>query len=234
MKLRGLSNEKAAKLILSVGTHHHKRPLSPIEVAEYISDALDENTSREELARFLHLENDSMIGKFLRLLSLPKEVQLVIDWGSEPSSISFSSASEIARLKRSTDQETLAKSILEFSFSKSEVQQIIQIKKRSGLSIDESITAVVNQRPKLEKKHIIIGQILSENLVSKLQTLSQHERNMIFEKVISEHFPEAEIQGAKLSKDKFLLVGDETLNNSLNALPDGFEVEITSLLSNEI
>ena len=59
--MRGLLSHEISKLILSVGTHKSKRPLSPVEVAEFMQKSLDAGEKRTEIATRLYLEDSSII-----------------------------------------------------------------------------------------------------------------------------------------------------------------------------
>ena len=76
--MKGLSAYELRQLILSVGTHRSDRPLSPIEVAKLMRRALDMGETRKTLAGRLLLDDSSIIGRFMRLLSLPVQVQHLV------------------------------------------------------------------------------------------------------------------------------------------------------------
>ena len=134
--MNGLSPLEIRQLILSVGTHRSERPLSPIEVAKLMQKALDAGEKRKEIADRLHLNGSTIIGRFTRLLSLPPQIQHLIGWGSDPTTLSFTTASGIACLESTQEQTTLAKAVLESQLNKSEIVQVVQIRQRSRNSIE--------------------------------------------------------------------------------------------------
>ena len=109
--MKVISPENKRDLILSVGIHKKERPLSPVEVAELLQKLINSGTTKKEISQEIVLDL-TMISRFLRLLNLAPEIQHLIGWGGQ-SRISFSTASEIARLKTSAEHKFLAKSTLE-------------------------------------------------------------------------------------------------------------------------
>ena len=232
--MKGLLSHEISQLILSVGTHKSKRPLSPIEVALYLQKALEAGEKRTDIAERLYLEDSSIIGRFIRLLSLPTQVQHIVGWGSDPATVSFSAASGIARLNSEVEQTTLAKAALENQFNKSEIIQVVQIRQRSGNSIENCIKAVLDQRPIIERRHVIIGKLTSENLKDQVKCLSQLERNNLLDSALKRNSSDLTHLGSKLGDEYFVLVGDEHFHAAIMEFPQGFENSITEYLIEEL
>ena len=228
--MKGLLPHQISQLILSVGTHKSNRPLSPVEVAEYMQSALNAGEKRTDIAEKLYLEDSSIIGHFLRLLSLPSQVQQIVGWGSDPTTISFSGAAGIARLDSNIEQTALAKAALENQLNKSEIIQAVQIRQRSGNTIENCIKAVLDQRPIVERRYVIIGELTSEGLKDKVKNLSQLERNNLLNSVLKHHVSDLTCLGSKLGAEYFVLVGDEHFHSAIMELPQGFENAITEYL----
>ena len=132
--MKGLSPSEISQLILSVGTHRSERPLVPIEVAKLIQKALNAGEKRKEIADRLYLNDSTILGRFTRLLSLPSQIQHLIGWGSDPTTLfSFTAASGIARLESTQEHIILAKAALENQFNKSEIIEVVQIRQRSKI-----------------------------------------------------------------------------------------------------
>ena len=104
--------ELMRNLILSVGTHKGKRPLSPVEVAEGFQKAEKSGMTDQELADLVQLRYPTMIGRFKRLLNLSPDLRHLVDWGSSSSTISFTAASEVTRLDQD-DHWPVINSVLE-------------------------------------------------------------------------------------------------------------------------
>ena len=232
--MRGLSSYEVRQLILSVGTHRSVRPLSPVEVAKLMQRALDAGEKRADIAGRLHLEDSTIIGHFTRLLSLPAQVQQLVGWGSDPTTVSFTAAAIIARLKCAQEKSVLAKAALENQFRKSEIIQVVQIWQRSKNPIGNCIKVVLDQRPIVEKRHLIIGELQSEKLKEELQQISQLERNILLQSTLERYVPDIPRLGCKLGEVYFLLVGDDQFHAAIMSLPDGFEKSITEYLIREL
>ncbi len=232
--MRGLSSSEVRQLILSVGTHKSARPLSPVEVAKLMDKALEAGEKRREIAARLLLEDSSIIGRFIRLLRLPPDVQQLIGWGSDPATLSFTAGSEIARLEDEQEQLALATAALENRFSKSEIMQVVQIRQRSGNSIKECMKAVLNQRPVIERRHVIVGSLQSERLKDSLRQISQLERDNLLQSALDRYSPNIPRLGSKLGDGYFLLIGDDRLHAAIMSLPEGFEQAITEYLTREL
>ena len=187
-----------------------------------------------DIAEKLYLEDSSIIGHFIRLLSLPTQVQQVIGWGSDPATISFTAAAVIARLDSSQEQSTLAKAALENQFNKSEIIQVVQIRRRTGNSIENCIKAVLDQRPVIERRYVIVGEMRSDSLKNGLKQISQQERNDLLQLALERHGPDVPYLGAKLSGEYFILVGDAHFHSAIVDLPQGFEESITEYLMQEL
>lgn len=232
--MKGLSASTTRDLILSVGTHKPRRRLSPVEVAEALQQTIDAGTELRELAQALHLEGPTMIRRFLRLLDLPSEVRPLVDWGSGSSSLSFTTASHLARLDSTDEQKKLATAVLENQLSKSEVKQVVQIRERSGRAIEESLDAVLRLRPEIEKRFMIIGQLRSQKLKKQLEEMNHTERTALLRVAMQRHGPGLPQFGAKLTTTHFVLVGDEQYHAAITQPARDFEQVITQYLLIEL
>ena len=231
--MKGLSPDVAKKLILSVGRHCGRRPLSPLEAAEAIKQALNAGATANELAMFLHYAGPSMISRYLKLLSLTPQLQPLVGWGADASTLSFSAASEIARLDP-PEQKALSQAVLAHQLGLSEVKQIVQIRQRSGKAISEAIQAVLDRRAIVVQRHVIVGAVTSADLRQRLVQMSQGERNALLQCVLEKFGPVFVSLGAKLGPDTFTLVGDKLFQKAVTSLPDGFEEAVTRSLQEEI
>ena len=228
----GLSPETSKKLLLSVGTHHSERLLTPLEAAAAMRLALSNGATQKELASRLHFDGPTMVSRFVKLLSLAPSVQPLVGWGSDASTISFSSAFEIARLPE-REQQVAAEAVLANQLGLSEVKQLLQIRQRSGKAIDEAVQAVIAQRPTIEVRHVIVGAITIEDVRGKVTNISQEERNSLLRRALLRR-PELDVRGAKLGLDTFTLVGDKQLRAAMENLPKGFEAAISQSLYDEL
>jgi hypothetical protein len=148
--------------------------------------------------------------------------------------VSFTAAYEIARLDSTQERITLAKVALESQLNKFEIRQVVQIRRRSGKSIENCVKTVFDQRPVIEKRHVIIGELRSERLKEKLKQISQLERNNLLQSILERYIPDIPRLGCKLGDVYFLLVGDDQFHAAIMSLPDGFEKSITEYLTREL
>ena len=198
-----------------------------------MSQALSAGTTVKELAAFLHFEGSAMIYRYLKLLSLPAQIQPLVGWGADASTISFSAASEIARLAP-VEQVAFSEAVLTHQIGLSEVKQIVQIRQRSGKSIDEAIKAVLDQRPVIIQRHMIIGSVMGQGLRPLLAKMTQQERNALLQQALENHGPDVAFDGAKLGANSFTLIGDKQFQKAMTSLPNGFEEAVTQYLQKEL
>ena len=216
--LAGLSALELGRLRMSVGygTHKKGRPLSPIEVGSILRSARDEGISLRDCADAIGLDGTGHIGRFLRILDLPDDLQHLINWGSGRDAIGFSSAVELVKLRDADDQRTVARSILSDGLNSKEIRQIGQLRTRSGRTIGACIKEVLGMRPIVERRYVFIGSVVDRNIENALIKLTQAERDSILEsgiKLLS-------LRGAsgRLGKRFFTLVGDERFDESMKSV----------------
>ena len=231
--MKGLSPEEKRDLILSVGTHRSERRLQPVGVAGLIQKSLQAGGSLEEVSNEISLSL-RVLGKFTSLLSLPSEVQLMIGWGAGHSTISFTAGAEIARLETAFEQQFLAEAVLEHQLKVPEVKQVIQIRQRSQKSIEDSMEAVLKQRPVVEKRHLIIGKLLSQELEERLEGMTQQERNDLLHRTLTQRGPSTPLFGARLGTEFFIVVCDDRYYKAFASPPDDLENLITQYLLLEL
>ena len=226
--MRGISAENERDLILSVGTQKTDRPLSPIEVAGLIERAIRSGTTIGEISKEILLDT-TMITRFRRLSALAPEIQHFIGWGGK-SRISFSAASEIARLRTPEEQEYVGTAAVEHGLSKKEVIQVVEARNKLGKSIDESVKEILDMRPRTIKRYLYIGAIRSSRVKERLNNMSQKERDELFEKVVTSNLPNLPPWDGLLGKERFTLVGEEDLNRRLVELKADFASSINNYL----
>lgn len=227
-----LTKNNLRDLILSVGTHRGQRPLSPIEVAELFNIAKEEGKTNRQIADMVLFKDTTMVGRFLHLLKLSSKVKHLVDWGPTGSTISFSTAAELLRLDVA-EQGAVVDAALEHSLTKSEVAQIVQIRKRSNKDIGTCIDEILKSRPQIVRKHVFVGAIFEEKTSSFLKNLKQRERDILLRKIMAEVLPGIEWSG-RLGEKRFSLVGGEHLAQQLHTLEPDFEHVINQQLSKEV
>jgi len=230
--MKGISPEELRDLILSVGTHQSERTLWPVGVAELLEKAINAGTTVKELSEEVLL-NSTMITRFRRLLSLAPEIQHLVGWGGG-SQVSFSTASEIARLRTPEEHTFLVKCTLEYSLSKNEVIQIIEVRNKFRKPIGECVEEILRMRPKIVKRYLFIGAIKSADVRSRLSTISQQERDALFSKAVTSNYPDLPYWEGMLGIKGFNLIGNEDLDQALSKLPTDFESTINGYLESSV
>ena len=158
--LNSLSPDERRDLILSIGTHKKNRRLSPIQVAQLLEPLHQtQGISLKQIAQELELKDPSILRRFLALLSLPPEIQPLVNWGTSPGYLSFSVASEISRAKDLDKIKFLAKDALENQRNKEEVRAILQCHLRGGGSLTNCIEKIEATRPQVIHHYVFLGQL---------------------------------------------------------------------------
>ena len=228
--LNGLSALELGRLRISVGygTHKKGRPLSPIEVAELIHRAHESGSSLNECASEIRLDKTG-VGKFLKLLDLPENLQHQVDWGKGKSFLGFSCAVELVRIPNQRTLQVVAKAVLEHGLTTKETRQVVQLLHRSKRHPQEVLYEVVGMRPTIERKHVFIGTITVESILSDLSKLTQGDKNSLLKRAML-RLNLANTTG-RLGDKHFTIVGDDQFGKHISKV--GME-KLENLLSNEI
>ncbi len=230
--MRGVSAEELRDLILSVGTHKQERILSPIEVAELLEKATNAGTAIQEISKEILL-SPTMIIRLRRLLKLAPEIRHIVDWKGKPK-ISPSTASEIACLKTLKEQDFLANATLEHGLSKSEVIQIVEVRRKSSKSVNECVEEIFKMRPRMIRRYLFIGAVKSSEVQDRLSKMPQKERNVLFNNVVTLNLPNLASWDGSLGVNRFTLIGNEDLNETISKLPTDFASSINAHLESII
>lgn len=218
---------------MSVGYGGHKkgRLLSPVEVASLIQQARRAGASLEDCVKAIDL-GGSTIGRFLQLLELPEDLRHLVAWGSPKDALGFSAALGLTRF-RDEEQHSVARSILSDGLTSKEVQQVAQLRKRSKKALDECIKEVLGMRPVVEKRYVFIGTVTDSDIVAKLASLAQVNRDAILQDSI-EALGLAGASG-RLGKSLFTLVGNDLFNGEMRKIgADNLEAKIRSQIQRNI
>lgn len=176
--LAGLSNLELGRLRLSVGygTHKNGRPMSPMEVAALVRRAVDEGESLEQCASAMQLAGTGHIGRFLHVLDLPEDIRYLVDWGAGANFIGFTAAVELAKVRDSVAERTIAEAILAHGLNSKEVRQVAQLLRRSGKTVEGCIEEVLGMRKQVDRRYVFIGT-LTGDCIAKLDGLNQVARD---------------------------------------------------------
>ena len=207
------------RMSIGYGRNKKKRPLSPIQVGKRIREARQNGFSLRECSEVLHLDGTGHIGRFLRILELPRKFHDQICWGREAGKINFSTAVEIGTISNSKDQHTVCKSILADNLTRSEVRQVAQLRSRSNRPIDECLKEIISMRPIIEKQYVFVGKVGSSKAEAALVDLTQMERDVILQAYIKK-FNVPDTTG-KLGPKFFTLVGGPCFDSWMNCIGKG-------------
>lgn len=232
--MRGISTDIQKKLLLSVGSHKATRPLSPVEVAEAVQASLDAGSTLQDVAEFLHLEGTSVLTKFVRLLRLSREVRHLVGWGKSESTIGFTAASEVARLDEPDEQMQLCQAGLQHQLGSAEMKQILQLRRRSGQSINDCIAEILRLRPRIQRIHVFLGAVTSPELQHRLAAISQTDRDMAMRSAVKSAFPNLERFGCRLGSERFTITGDDEVSTELAQRGRDFEAAVNDALAEAV
>jgi hypothetical protein len=233
MNLFGLEPDEFRDVLLSIGTNRGRRPLSPVEVAALLKKILGTGASLKDCAAAMHLEGPTMVSRFTRLLQLHPDVQHLVDWGQSGATLSFSSATEIAKLPPE-DHVAAVSAIIEHQLTGGEVKQIVQRFVRSHRSLDDAVDEITRLRPTIERQHLFIGAVIDAALQSQLSSRSQEQRDQLLQAVLQEHFGEASTLSARLGRTKFTISSKDDLSKIVRDGDTDVENTINNLLKAKV
>jgi ParB-like chromosome segregation protein Spo0J len=232
--VQGLSPNIHKQLLLTVGSHRAQRPLSPVEVGEAIQASLTAGSSLEEIAEALHLEGPSVLNDFLRLLRLTPEVRHVVDWGrATTSTIGFKAGAKLAQLSEADEQRRVCRAALQHRLSKAEIEQVVQLRKRSKKSIDDCIAEVLRMRPQVQQMNVFIGAVAAPKVRERLAALDQAQRDGVLRAVIQRVFPALKQVSCRLGVDGFTIAGGDDVSAALTQDGKDFEALINEALAED-
>ena len=227
--LPGLSEIEFKQLLLSVGTHRSARVLTPCEVAFLFQKAINHGASLQDCAKAVLLDGPTWISRFLRTLKLDKNIRHLVGWGQATGSVSFTSATEVARLK-TNEQAHVFTSILENKLSSKEIRELVQICLRSGRPIKHCISEVVSLRPQVIRQHMFVGAVASPQVKQALRLKTQAERDALFRDLVVSRVPELQHSAVKLGAENFAIITNDEGAASLQRQLAQFESELNAAL----
>jgi len=196
-----------AKLLASVKVNDRKRPLTPIETAQYLQQGVVELGSVEDVMKRVDLKKSMWTG-FQKLLDINEDIESSVIWGEsnpETMELGFSVAHSIASLEPD-DQVTLVNAMWEYKqpFPFEVIQKIKSIHKENPEKpLTDSISSVLKIELPANTIEIFISGLKTE-IYENLKTISI-KKNIPLEQftkeVLSKHFSENSIHGIKISKN---------------------------------
>jgi hypothetical protein len=193
---------------MSVGTHHGKRRISPIEAARLIKKTFEAGSTIEQVAQFLGFKDPSMVSWFVKLLRVNETLHHLVGWGRSQGTVSFIAATELGGLNE--DEQTEAfELVIANQLSKKEVFQAVQLRKRSKRRISECIAEVAQMRPTIIRKHVFLGAVLDESTRKFLATLKQPERDDYLAAALQAVYGKLAKTSGSLGVERFTIVTDD-------------------------
>ncbi len=221
--------------MLSLNTHRSERPLSPVEVAEALDASLSRGASFQDLAASLSFGSTSTLKEIHRLQRLNERLRHLVGWGGRNSSspLSMTAASQIARLPEEEHEEIVDAVLIE-GFTAEEIRQVVETHIHSGRSIEECVDTVLRLRPAVERRELLVGAVISSELQSRLQEMTQRQRDELLVSAMSRCLDEARQWKGSLSATSFALLGDQEFGRRLRSMSGGFEAAINSCLQESL
>lgn len=233
--MNGLSSSELRDLILSIkGLTRNKRPLCPIEAAEYLERAMNGGATVRELKIALDLTTTTMIYRIRRLLSLSPSIRYHVGWKGSGKPIVYTVASELAKIPSYSAQEEASQLVIKNALSGFEVEQLVQRLLRARETVPKALDSILALRPTYIRRHVIVGAIQSRLLQEKLANLSQVERNKIGSLAIDDLLKDCGLT-VHLGADRFTITGLEedasAALSQIDSLEAEFEDAVNKVLS---
>src|SRR5262249_39524296 len=148
----------------------------------------------------------TVINEFLRLLRLAPEVRHLVDWRrATDASIGFKAASKLAQLPDNTEQIRVCRAALQHRFSKAEVEQVVQLRRRSEKPIEDCISEALRLRPRVQQLNVFLGAVTSPQVRTRLGALTQADRDELLQSAVRRRFPAIGPFGSRLGPDRFTI-----------------------------
>lgn len=170
----------------------------------------------------------------MRLLRLSPDVRHLVDWGKSESKIGFTAASEVARLDKPGEQMQLCQAGLQHQLGSAEMKQIMQLHRRSGQSIEDCVAEILQLRPRVQRIHMLIGEVTSPDVRRRLAAISQAERDTLMRSAVKQAFPKLGKCGSRLGAERFTVTGDDGVSAELVQGGKDFEAALNVALAEAV
>jgi hypothetical protein len=229
----GFPDDKRRLLVLSVGTHKVQRPLSPVEVCDYLLEWQSTGETLPSIASKLQLKDAAMLKKFLRLEHLATDLRPLVDWSTSESGLSFSTAAEIASMPSQSDQIELGKAVVTHKLSKVEVQSVLQRINRGNVPVAMAVEEMIRLRPRITQRYVYIGRLRAD-LAEKLKGSLHSERDGLLRAAVIQMLKGYEAFGARLGAERWTLVGGKDLEDKLARIGNRLEPDLNDAIASVI
>jgi len=232
----GWTNKEEVFLLTSVGnqkTKFNKRDYTPVEVGEKFQKAINNGASNKDIASFLSVDS-SLVARFLKIYNdLDKKYHDLVSFQPVPDGkIAFDLAREIARFPKK-DQSKLISALLEFKFSRQQIQSVFQQLERTNKKITEIIEEI-SKRSGGQRRLLIMG-LISDDVKTGIKNLKPENFELLSESITNSknlknylQKQNIKVQNLSIGKNTFSLV---VLRTSLQRK---LVEELSNLILNEL
>ena len=225
--MQPFDKKEEARLLLSIGTHKKDRPFGPIETGKKLA-ARCEHTPQQVVAKKYGLSSE-MLREFLCASKISPKAQKILDsW-----EIGIDKIYRISMLKSPEGQDELAKEVIEYNLSSKEVRNVVQLKNRNpAFSIADCVKMVVESRPIIEKRHLVLTEIDKDTLKNLKERAKSY--NVSTEKLLvgtlREFLPTNSLISIKMRDNILILNLKEEGFQSLKTRAQKLGVELDNLI----
>jgi len=228
----GWTNKEEVFLLTSVGnqkTKFNKRDYTPVEVGEKFQKAINNGASNKDIASFLSVDI-SLVARFLKIYNdLDKKYHHLVSFQPVPDGkIAFDLAREIARFPKK-DQSKLISALLEFKFSRQQIQSVFQQLERTNKKITEIIEEI-SKRSGGQRRLLIMG-LISDDVKTGIKNLKPENFELLSESITNSKNLKNYLQKQNI-KVQNLSIGKNTF--SLIVLRTSLQRKLVEELSNLI
>lgn len=233
---------KLALLKRSIGRDHAEpRPLSPIQVAEYMEEMkseLDDPSGKKTAARLG--TSSSLVSDFTHMVNLPPKFHYVFGWGAyKGGSIPWSVFRRAGPfLKNGTitqdDLWTVISGVLQERIPTSSVEEILYLKKKNPeKTIDECCREILNLVP-AKIKYVVFITNLDPSVKAGIQKTASDKDvspNDLAESVLSKHLGKDDTEGVLIKGGHIKIALTEQGRQNLDSVAKREKVPPTAVVN---
>jgi len=205
--------------------------MSPYEVAQALEIAA-KAAPIKELAEELGFADTSTLRRIMQLAAVPEEIGSLVVWGNKSGFLSMSVASELARLDDRKLRQSALQSALQYGFTKSEARQLAQLIRRGEGDVVAAVKSVLNTRPRIERRELVLGAIVSEKVKQQVREQGTPEATKRLKLGLARVCPDVFPKSVQVTEGTFsIMLGEGDTKRLQAGLPPGsIEEAITGLL----
>ncbi len=205
---QGLTEQETNDYLLSTGRTLKGvvKPLSPLEVMEYIQKMLDSGLTKNEIIELSPFGKDMWVNHYVRFNKLIPEIQALADWGQTSlSTLGFTAVWHYYRFS-DEDQRFLYKKALEHRLTRDQVREIAQFYERGFGDIEKCFEETLSWAPSKETYTLFIGSLKNKELIENFKNIKQLDKDLILNKCLSDYFDTDETPDSRLLNNKYTII----------------------------